>query len=96
MTGLFLSTHGSFLFLCGLGLGFVFRSRNPRFGFTRAARQLEAGHEATWNAVTWTDTAWIDSDPAFSPQLLNLHHALRQHESAEIQHACVKRRTPTA
>jgi hypothetical protein len=89
--------HGSLLFICGLALGFVFRSRGPRSGDTRPVQQSEtashAWHDLPSKAATWTDTTWIDGDAAFSPQLVNLHHAL-QPTSVEAVCTSAKTRAP--
>ncbi len=83
--------HGSFLFICGLALGFVFRSRSLKAPLQSAP--------PTWNDVPWSEITRMDGDAAFSPQLVNLRHALTPGLSVcggkgcrEKRSACVKRR----
>jgi hypothetical protein len=69
---------GEFLsFLGGLTFGVIFRSR--------VRRQTKP---SVWNDLIWTDTVWIEGETGFSPQLVNLHNALRK--SADAQGARVR------
>jgi hypothetical protein len=83
MTAVFLSLHGSFLFICGLALGFVLRSRS-----LKAPPQSAS---PTWNDAPWSEITRIDGDAAFAPQLVKLHKALLHPRNPEG--ACVNAKT---
>jgi hypothetical protein len=84
MTGEFLSTH-AFLFICGLALGFVLRSRDLKAAPQPASPTWAApiGASATWNDVPWSEITRIDGDTAFAPQLVKLHEALLHPRSVD-------------
>ena len=86
MTGEFLSMHGSFLFICGLALGFVLRSRNLKAPPQSAPPK--------WNDTPWSEITRIDGDSAFAPQLANLHKALLHPQDPEAACVCAKTRVP--
>ncbi len=83
MTGEFLLMHGSFLFICGLALGFVIRRRSLKV--------LPQSASTIWNDTPWSEITRIDGDAAFAPQLANLHKALLHPQPAAV---CVKTRAP--
>jgi hypothetical protein len=86
MTGEFLSLHGSFLFICGLALGFVLRSRSLKAHPPSAL--------ATWNDAPWSEITRIDGDAPFAPQLVNLHKALLHPQEPVAACISAKARAP--
>jgi hypothetical protein len=93
MTGVFLSTQGLFLFVCGFASGFVFRRPNPKTarqsGFAALKSASAAGNDPPWGEIAQTD-----GDAALTPQLLNLHEALLHPERSAAAQAIAKTRAP--